>query len=104
MPRDRARDDLAHLGELEVRFVHPYQATKRYVCPDCGRDIAPGTGHYVVVPTAATDLRRHWHRGCWERRATPPATPTKAANKAVNKAVSKAASKADSTDRIRRDG
>ena len=24
----------------------------------------------VVVPVEAPDLRRHWHRGCWERR--PP--------------------------------
>ena len=28
-------------------------------------DIAPGTGHWVVVPKEAPDLRRHWHRGCW---------------------------------------
>lgn len=55
-------------GELEVRLIHPFQATKRYVCPACNHDIAPGTGHYVVVPTEAPDLRRHWHRPCWERR------------------------------------
>lgn len=53
--------------ELDVRFVQPYQAVKGYVCPDCGRAIPPGTGHYVVVPRATPDLRRHWHRGCWER-------------------------------------
>jgi hypothetical protein len=22
----------------------------------------------VVVPTDAPDLRRHWHRGCWDNR------------------------------------
>jgi len=54
--------------EVEVRFVHPYQALKPYRCPACGHAIAPGTGHYVVVPHEAPDLRRHWHRPCWERR------------------------------------
>jgi hypothetical protein len=52
----------------EVRFVHPYQATKPYRCPACGHAIRPGTGHYVVVPREAPDLRRHWHRPCWEQR------------------------------------
>ena len=54
--------------EPDVRFVQPYRATKRYRCPACGHAIEPGTGHYVVVPTDAPDLRRHWHRPCWERR------------------------------------
>jgi hypothetical protein len=22
----------------------------------------------VAVPRLAPDLRRHWHRGCWDRR------------------------------------
>lgn len=61
-------DELDLLGPYDARFVQPYQATKRYVCPACHRDIAPGTGHYVVVPREAPDLRRHWHRGCFERR------------------------------------
>jgi hypothetical protein len=60
--------DPEHLGELEVRFLHPFQATKRYRCPGCNHDIEPGTGHVVVVPVEAPDLRRHWHRPCWERR------------------------------------
>ena len=55
-------------AEAEVRFVHPYQALKPYRCPSCGHAIRPGTGHYVVVPHEAPDLRRHWHRPCWERR------------------------------------
>jgi len=54
--------------DAEVRFVHPYQALKRYRCPACGHAIEPGTGHYVVVPASAPDMRRHWHRPCWERR------------------------------------
>lgn len=54
--------------EVEVRRIQPYQATKAYVCPGCGRDIPVGTGHLVAVPTFAPDLRRHWHRGCWVAR------------------------------------
>ena len=55
-------------ADPDVRFVQPYRATKRYRCPACGHAIEPGTGHYVVVPPEAPDLRRHWHRQCWERR------------------------------------
>ena len=55
-------------GPLEVRRVQPYEATKRYLCPGCNRDIPTGMGHYVVVPLEAPDLRRHWHRGCWDRK------------------------------------
>ena len=55
-------------GEVEVRRVQPYEALKTYVCPGCERDIPPGTGHIVAVPRDAPDLRRHWHRACWERR------------------------------------
>ena len=66
--------DFTATTEVEVRRIQPYEATKRYLCPGCNRDIPPGTGHLVVVPIAAPDLRRHWHRGCWDRRATrrPP--------------------------------
>ncbi|HZD66750.1 MAG TPA: hypothetical protein VE152_11690 [Acidimicrobiales bacterium] len=53
----------------EVRAVQPYQATKRYQCPGCNQDIEPRTGHVVVVPEDAPDLRRHWHRPCWQARA-----------------------------------
>lgn len=53
-----------------MRFVQPFQATKTYLCPGCNRDITPGTGHMVVVPPDAPDLRRHWHRGCWNNRST----------------------------------
>ncbi len=56
------------LGDLEVRFIQPYQAVKPYLCPGCNRDIPSGLGHVVVVPVDAPDLRRHWHRGCWNRR------------------------------------
>lgn len=55
--------------DVTVRFLHPFQATKHYRCPGCGHGIEPGLGHYVVVPVDAPDLRRHWHRSCWEQRA-----------------------------------
>ncbi|MEO8692580.1 MAG: hypothetical protein ABI658_03635 [Acidimicrobiales bacterium] len=71
-------DDLDALGPYEVRFIQPYQATKRYICPSCNQHIEPGTGHYVVIPTRSTDLRRHWHRGCWERREHRRANPSAA--------------------------
>jgi hypothetical protein len=55
---------------IEVRVVHPFQAVKVYICPGCQQEIPAGTGHVVVVPKGAADLRRHWHRPCWERRTT----------------------------------
>jgi len=58
--------------EIEVRRVQPYQATKAYLCPGCGREIPRGMGHLVTVPTEAPDLRRHWHRGCWVARSRRP--------------------------------
>ncbi|HEY8546058.1 MAG TPA: hypothetical protein VIL36_13460 [Acidimicrobiales bacterium] len=54
--------------DVEVRRIQPYQATKRYICPGCNQDIPPGTGHLVVVPREAPDLRRHWHHACWHHR------------------------------------
>lgn len=57
------------LEDVDVVVVQPYQATKRYRCPGCHRDIPAGTGHLVVVPREAVDLRRHWHRGCWSAEA-----------------------------------
>jgi hypothetical protein len=56
-------------GAVEVRRVQPYQAAKPYLCPGCNQEIAVGTGHLVVVPVDAPDLRRHWHRPCWAHRA-----------------------------------
>ena len=53
----------------ELRNVQPYQALKGYRCPDCNQEIGSGTGHLVVVPLGEPDERRHWHQGCWERRA-----------------------------------
>ncbi|HET9690123.1 MAG TPA: hypothetical protein VFP61_03150 [Acidimicrobiales bacterium] len=55
---------------VEVRHVHPFRAIKTYLCPGCEQEIPAGIGHVVVVPVGAADLRRHWHRSCWERRRT----------------------------------
>jgi hypothetical protein len=54
--------------DIEVRTIQPYQATKAYLCPGCNGEILRGTGHIVAVPREAPDLRRHWHRSCWEAR------------------------------------
>jgi hypothetical protein len=55
-----------------VQPVSAAQALKEYVCPGCGRVVAPGAAHVVVwradgVLGDAADLaaRRHWHTGCW---------------------------------------
>ena len=37
-------------GELEIRFIQPYQAKKSYDCPGCNRSIDQGMGHVVIVP------------------------------------------------------
>ena len=55
-------------GAVDLRRVQPFEATKAYVCPGCHHRIAIGTGHYVAVPADAPDLRRHWHKPCWDRR------------------------------------
>ena len=53
--------------------VSAAQAQKSYVCPGCGRDIAPGVAHLVAwradgVLGDGADLaaRRHWHESCWK--------------------------------------
>jgi hypothetical protein len=55
---------------VEVRFLHPFQAAKAYRCPGCDQEIPAGTGHVVAVPRLAPEDRRHWHRSCWDHRAT----------------------------------
>ncbi len=56
--------------DVEVRHIHPYQASKAYRCPGCDHEIRAGEGHEVVVPVDAPDLRRHWHTPCWRSAAT----------------------------------
>jgi hypothetical protein len=54
-----------------VRFIQAPAAVKTYLCPGCHREIPPGTFHLVAVPGEDPDLRRHWHKGCWEKRRRP---------------------------------
>ena len=70
-------DPVTGLDDLDVRRMQPYQARKEYLCPGCNQPIAPGTGHTVVIPRAAADLRRHWHHPCWQRRDRRPSATTK---------------------------
>jgi hypothetical protein len=60
--------DPSDTDDAEVRFIQPYEAVKVYLCPGCNRDIPVGMGHMVAIPPDAPDLRRHWHRGCWNNR------------------------------------
>ncbi len=64
----RQRMDPSAAPNAETRFLQPYQATKTYLCPGCLGDIPRGMGHIVAVPPEDPDLRRHWHRGCWNNR------------------------------------
>jgi len=57
-------DTPSELTEVVVP-IQPYSARKRYWCPGCNGPIEPGTFHLVVMPAGESDLRRHWHRGCW---------------------------------------
>jgi hypothetical protein len=63
----RKRDGLWNVQPLTAA-----NATKHYVCPSCGGDIAPGVAHTVTwradgIMGEAGDLaeRRHWHLHCW---------------------------------------
>lgn len=66
------RTEVRRGAEWTVQPVSAAQAQKEYVCPGCGRGIAPGTAHLVAwradgVLGDAADLaaRRHWHTHCW---------------------------------------
>ncbi|MCM3886353.1 hypothetical protein [Frankia sp. R82] len=55
-------------GEWTVRALSGAASVKVYRCPGCDHEIRPGTPHVVVWQSERVDDRRHWHRGCWERR------------------------------------
>lgn len=62
-------------GEWNSQPLAAASATKHYVCPGCGGDIAPGVAHVVTwradgLMGEAEDLaaRRHWHAHCWKIR------------------------------------
>lgn len=59
-------------GLWNVQPLAAASATKYYVCPGCGLEIAPGIAHIVAwradgIMGDAGDLadRRHWHQHCW---------------------------------------
>lgn len=59
-------------GEWFVQPVTGSQSGKRYICPGCRLDIAPGIAHLVawradamMGDDAALADRRHWHNHCW---------------------------------------
>jgi hypothetical protein len=54
-------------GQAEMRRIQPADARKEYVCPGCNQEIRRETGHVVIVPLSAPDLRRHWHNPCLAR-------------------------------------
>ncbi len=62
-------------GLWNVQPLAAASATKFYVCPGCGLEIAPGVAHTVTwradgIMGEADDLaaRRHWHVHCWKTR------------------------------------
>ena len=67
-----ARRELGPGGE-DFFVAVPRSTEKTYTCPACSREI-PGTMQHVVAwpaehilgQDAAAELRRHWHRACWE--------------------------------------
>ena len=66
------RTEVRRGAQWTVQPVSAAQALKEYICPGCGRTVAPGTAHLVVwradgVLGDAADLasRRHWHTHCW---------------------------------------
>ena len=73
--RGWAQPDSDADGQWLVRTVPGEQAIKSYRCPGCDHEIIPGTGHEVVVPVHAPELRRHWHSPCWHRAVRPTGKP-----------------------------
>jgi hypothetical protein len=72
----RLRTEGKRDGVWNVQPQSASSAVKSYVCPGCGREIAPGTAHVVTwradgLMGEADDLaaRRHWHAQCWRIRA-----------------------------------
>lgn len=76
LPKDGAgfygTQEADYLGEVYLfRHVGASAAQKFYVCPGCNQNIPPGVAHIVAWPRdygGRVDDRRHWHKGCWNRR------------------------------------
>lgn len=67
------RTEVKRDGLWNVQPVSAASASKVYICPGCGLEIAPGTAHIVAwrgdgLMGEADDLaaRRHWHSHCWK--------------------------------------
>lgn len=61
----------AHGETFLFRHIGSAAAKKFYICPGCNQNIPPGVAHIVAWPKdmgRQGDDRRHWHRGCWDRR------------------------------------
>ena len=63
-------------GVWNVQPLAAASATKYYLCPGCGLEIAPGVAHTVTwradgLMGEQNDLadRRHWHLHCWRIKA-----------------------------------
>jgi hypothetical protein len=65
--RSSARSGFQAPPGWTVRVMRGDRATKGYRCPGCEQEISAGVGHLVAVPDDNPELRRHWHRACWER-------------------------------------
>lgn len=60
-------------GEWQV--IEQLSAPKMYTCPGCNQEIKPGTANIVAWrEDQDSEQRRHWHKGCWQRR-TPGRHP-----------------------------
>ena len=72
----RLRTESKRDGLWNVQPLAAASATKYYICPGCGLDIAPGVAHTVAwradgLMGEADDVaaRRHWHLHCWKIKA-----------------------------------
>ena len=70
MPAGLQRTEEWSDGDWVVRLVPGVAATKAYRCPGCDQEIPAGIPHVVAWPalTPGLEMRRHWHRACWQRR------------------------------------
>jgi hypothetical protein len=55
-------------GDWHVRSISGAAAAKTYRCPGCDQEIPTGVAHVVAWRVGEEDLRRHWHRPCWQAR------------------------------------
>lgn len=56
-------------GDYIVRKITGSSSTKPYRCPGCDQMIPMATPHTVAWLDGDEDGRRHWHNGCWAKKA-----------------------------------